>query len=107
MTKQGSPRLVYCPTDDIVADALTKALPSAKVKHFTTGLGLLGRAGEIRRCVGGEPGMDRTTISQHLTIIYLHRCPTDNNRARYSNSLGYPHNRLYPSLLLVSHVEPC
>ena len=30
----------YCPTEDMVADTLTKALPSAKAKHFTTSLGL-------------------------------------------------------------------
>jgi len=41
--KQGSLCLVYCPTEDMVADALTKALPSAKVKHFATGLGLLAK----------------------------------------------------------------
>ena len=39
--EQGSLHLEYCPTDDMVADVLTKALPSAKVKHFTVGLGLL------------------------------------------------------------------
>ena len=38
--EQGSLRLVYCPTDDMVADTLTKALPSPKVKHFAAGLGL-------------------------------------------------------------------
>jgi len=38
--EQGSLKLVYCPTDDMVADTLTKALPSAKVKHFAAGLGL-------------------------------------------------------------------
>ncbi len=38
--EQGSLHLIYCPTDDMVADMLTKALPSAKVKHFATGLGL-------------------------------------------------------------------
>jgi Reverse transcriptase (RNA-dependent DNA polymerase) len=38
--KQGTIRLIYCPMDDMVADALTKALPSAKVKHFAAGLGL-------------------------------------------------------------------
>ena len=38
--EQGSLRIIYCPTDDMVADALTKALPSAKVKHFMAGLGL-------------------------------------------------------------------
>jgi hypothetical protein len=40
MIEQGSLRLVYCPTDDMVADALTKSLPSVKVKHFAAGLRL-------------------------------------------------------------------
>lgn len=34
-------KLIYCPTNDMVADALTKALPSPKVKHFAAALGLL------------------------------------------------------------------
>jgi hypothetical protein len=38
--EQGSLHLVYCPTDDMVMDTLTKALPSAKVKHFAAGLEL-------------------------------------------------------------------
>ena len=38
--EKGSIHLIYCPMDNMVADALTKALPSAKVKHFTTSLGL-------------------------------------------------------------------
>ena len=33
-------RLIYCPTDDQTANILTKALPSVKVKHFTSALGL-------------------------------------------------------------------
>ncbi|KAF5378500.1 hypothetical protein D9615_007118 [Tricholomella constricta] len=40
IVERGSIRLIYCPTDDMVADTLTKALPSAKVKHFATELGL-------------------------------------------------------------------
>ena len=32
--------LIYCPTEEMVADALTKALPSTKVKHFANELGL-------------------------------------------------------------------
>ena len=32
--------LVYCPTDDMVADTLTKPLPSVKAKHFAAELGL-------------------------------------------------------------------
>ena len=40
IVEEGKIRLIYCPTDDMVADTLTKALPSAKVKHFATALGL-------------------------------------------------------------------
>ena len=39
--EEGSLQLVFCPTDDMVADALTKALPSPKVKHFVAKLGLV------------------------------------------------------------------
>ncbi|CAA7265258.1 unnamed protein product [Cyclocybe aegerita] len=41
IVENGSIRLVYCPTDEMVADTLTKALPSPKVKHFVTELGLI------------------------------------------------------------------
>ena len=36
----GTIKLVYCGTDDMTADTLTKALPSAKAKHFAKALGL-------------------------------------------------------------------
>ena len=32
--------LIFCPTNDMVANTLTKALPSPKVKHFTSKLRL-------------------------------------------------------------------
>ncbi|KAF8623821.1 hypothetical protein AX17_007280 [Amanita inopinata Kibby_2008] len=32
--------LTYCPTDDMTADVLTKALPSIKCKHFAASMGL-------------------------------------------------------------------
>jgi len=35
---KGKLKLVYCPTEDMIADTLTKALPSTKVKHFTYSL---------------------------------------------------------------------
>jgi hypothetical protein len=38
--EEGKIRLIYCPTEDMLADLLTKALPSAKVKHFAATLGL-------------------------------------------------------------------
>ncbi|CAA7261229.1 unnamed protein product [Cyclocybe aegerita] len=41
IVKNGSIRLVYCPTNEMVADTLTKALPLPKVKHFATELGLI------------------------------------------------------------------
>ena len=36
----GKIHLVFCPTNNMVADTLTKALPSPKVKHFATKLRL-------------------------------------------------------------------
>ena len=36
----GKLHLIFCPTNDMVADSLTKALPSPKVKHFAAELGL-------------------------------------------------------------------
>ena len=38
--EDGKMKLVYCPTEEMVADIMTKALPSVKVKHFTAALGL-------------------------------------------------------------------
>jgi hypothetical protein len=38
--EEGALRLLFCPTADMVADCLTKALPSPKVKHFAAELGL-------------------------------------------------------------------
>ena len=38
--EQGSIQVIYCPTDDMIVDTLTKALPSAKVKHFAAELRL-------------------------------------------------------------------
>lgn len=40
VVEEGKLRLIFCPTADMVADTLTKALPSPKVKHFTSQLGL-------------------------------------------------------------------
>ncbi|PPQ91584.1 hypothetical protein CVT25_012512 [Psilocybe cyanescens] len=41
IVENGSLRLIYCPTDEMIADTLTKALPSPKVKHFAAELGLV------------------------------------------------------------------
>ena len=40
LAQEGKIKLVYCPTNDMVADALTKPLTSLKVKHFAYELGL-------------------------------------------------------------------
>ena len=40
VVENGSLRLVYCPTADMIVDMLTKALPLPKVKHFAECLGL-------------------------------------------------------------------
>lgn len=36
VVENGTIHLIYCPTDEQLADTLTKALPSAKVKHFAS-----------------------------------------------------------------------
>src|ERR1700678_1474601 len=38
--EEGTIKLVYCPTNNMTADTLTKALPSVKAKHFASALGL-------------------------------------------------------------------
>lgn len=38
--EDGKLRLIFCPTGDMIADTLTKALPSPKVKHFASQLRL-------------------------------------------------------------------
>ena len=40
IVENGSIHLIFCPTDNMIADTLTKALPSAKVKHFASEFGL-------------------------------------------------------------------
>ena len=38
--QKGFINLIYCPTEEMTADVLTKALPNAKAKHFAKMLGL-------------------------------------------------------------------
>jgi hypothetical protein len=38
--EEGALCLIYCPTDNMVADVLMKVLPLPKVKHFTVCLSL-------------------------------------------------------------------
>ena len=35
VVNSGNINLIFCPTDDMVANTLSKALPNIKVKHFT------------------------------------------------------------------------
>ena len=41
IVKNGSLQLVYCPTNEMIANTLSKALPSPKFKHFTAKLELI------------------------------------------------------------------
>ena len=47
IVENGSIWLIYCPTDDMIADTLTKASPSTKVKHFTCEFRLSMTWGEV------------------------------------------------------------
>ena len=40
IVQNGSINLIYCPTEDMTADILTKALLNSKAKHFAKALGL-------------------------------------------------------------------
>ena len=40
-------QLIYCPTEEMLANALTKALPSMKVKHFADAFGLARHWGGV------------------------------------------------------------
>jgi hypothetical protein len=40
IVKAGNIKLIYCPTNKMTTDTLTKALPSMKAKHFASALGL-------------------------------------------------------------------
>jgi hypothetical protein len=41
LIENGSIELIYCPTEDMTADLLTKLLPSTKARHFAHLIGLL------------------------------------------------------------------
>ena len=41
IVEEGSLRLIYCPTGEMIADVFTKPLPSPQVKHFARELGLI------------------------------------------------------------------
>ena len=52
--EDGSINLIYCPTDDMTADILTKALPRWKVATHALGLGLRRASGGVLE--SGTPG---------------------------------------------------
>ena len=41
IVQEGTINLIYCPTEDMTADILMKALPNSKAKHLAKSLGLL------------------------------------------------------------------
>ena len=71
--ENGSIRLIYCPTDDMVADTLTKALPSAKVKHFASQLGLSAlRGGVLEYKVTTSSQLCRPPFSRINSLTYIY-----------------------------------
>ena len=55
----GAFKLIYCPTNDMVADILTKALPGWKVKGHTAALGLRSACGGVQECAVNPTAWDR------------------------------------------------
>ena len=70
----GAFKLIYCPTDDMVADILTKPLPGWKVKAHSAALGLRSACGGVQKCAvnpktpirAGDP-VDESRITARST----------------------------------------
>jgi len=52
-------KLIYCPTDNMVADIFMKALPGWKVKAHTAALGLSLACGGVQECTGNPEQLER------------------------------------------------
>ena len=60
--EDGKLHLIYCPTANMVTDVFTKALPSPKVKHFTSELGLCNTWGGV---------LEEQVLQSHLLVLSL------------------------------------
>ncbi|KAI0026530.1 hypothetical protein K488DRAFT_66233, partial [Vararia minispora EC-137] len=73
--EEGQMRLVYCPTEDMLADALTKALPSPKVKHFAAELGLRREASggvlDVRQARAGARSYEARSADSFFRRIHM------------------------------------
>ena len=58
----GAFKLIYCPTDDMVANIFTKALPGWKVKGHTAALGLRSACGGVQKCTMSLSGLGRAGV---------------------------------------------
>jgi hypothetical protein len=74
VVQTGALSLIYCPTDDMVADILTKALLKWKINFHMTALGLHRTCGGVLEIADSEehPGMESrppaTEIRVHLAM---------------------------------------
>ena len=71
IVKNGSLWLIYCPTNEIVADTLTKALPSPKVKHFAAELGLVSIWGGVLEFWHTNATWASIATCRHSICMYL------------------------------------
>ena len=95
--ENGLLRLIYCPTDEMVADTLTKALPSPKVKHFAKELSLIS-------IWGGVLEYSKANHNTSLVLTLWYRFISVKCHYYYFFCLQWPavHSTPQPNLLSVS-----
>ena len=88
--EKGSIRLIYCPTEDMLVDTLTKPLANAKAKKFASELGLHGAWGGVLK-------LQACTNVPASTLPFMHTLLHSSPFSRFLT-----HSLLYLFILLYS-----
>lgn len=70
IVQKGAINLIYCPTEDMTANILTKTLPNSKAKHFARSLGLCATWGGVLEHVVTQN--DGICDSEKNILIYIY-----------------------------------